>query len=180
MGSKSRIIRHGFFLLMLLLVPPAMATESPPCIAYAYTTDSSEGHLSLLSSNSYVFGTKITVISNCENNQLIIDNQLIAYSNNSIEAFSNPGLHSITISSGNFTANYSNVTFIEQGQLSQIIRDLPAEHNPYLQPYTIQEIDSIELWSGVGAILVSWLIVTGFLWKIIKAHSDKTHCLEVS
>lgn len=180
MGSKSRkIILNGAILLSLMMLPPGIASESPPCMAYAYSTDGSEGHYSLIQSNTYVFGSKITVIGNCGNNQLIIDEQLIAISNNSIEAYGKVGLHDITIKSGNFTATYTNVSFIEQGQLGILIGKLPAEHNPYASPYTLDEINSIELWSGVGAILVSWFLVTSLLWRLIKAHSDNNYCMEV-
>ena len=180
MGSKSRkIILHGVFLFMLLTVPPAEAQESPPCIAYAFTTDGSEGHYSLIKSNSYVFGTKITIIGNCDNNQLIIDDELIALSNNSIDAYGRAGLHDVTIKSGNFTANFTNVTFIEQGQLGIIVGSLPNEYNPHSIPYTLEEINSIEMWSGIGAILLSWFLVTSVLWRVIKAHSDVNYCMEV-
>lgn len=179
MGNKSRLILHGFFLFALLLVPPAQAAESPPCVAYAYTSDGTEGHYSLIKSNSYVFGTKITVIGNCDNNQLIIDDQLIALSNNSIEAFGKVGLHNIEIKTGNFTATYTNVTFIEQGQLQILVGNLPAEHNPYSMPYTIDEINNIELIAGIGSIILSWVIVTSILWRLIKRHNDNNYCEEV-
>jgi hypothetical protein len=161
MGSKSRkIILNGAILLSLMMLPPGIASESPPCMAYAYTIDRGENHLSLISSDSYVFGTKIAVVGNCGNNQLIIDEELVASSNNSIEAYGKVGKHDVSIISGNYSATFTNVTFIEQGQLGILVGNLPAQHNPHSSPYTIDEINSIELWSGVGAILLSWFVVT--------------------
>ena len=116
MGSKSRkIILHGVIFAALLMVPPAIAHESPPCVAYAFTTDGSEGHYSLIKSNTYVFGTKITIIGNCDNNQLIIDDELIALSNNSIDAYGIAGLHDVTIKSGEFSCQFYKCTFHRPG-----------------------------------------------------------------
>ena len=49
MGSKSRnIILHGVIFAALLTVPPAVAQESPPCMAYAYTVAEGENHYSMI------------------------------------------------------------------------------------------------------------------------------------
>lgn len=179
MGIKSRIIQHGAILVLLLMVPPAIATESPPCLAYAYTVESENGHYSLIKNNTFVFGTQIIVVSNCDSTQIIIDENLVAFGNNTINAYTSPGTYDVKIKNSGFESQYQNVTFIQGGALTNAISKLPAGDNPYSMPYTIDEINSIELWSGIGAILVSWFIVTTFLWKIIKSHNDKNYCMEV-
>ncbi len=179
MGIRSRIIQHGAILLLLLMIPPVMATESPPCLAYAYTVEDQNNHFSLIQNDTFVFGTKIIIISNCESTQIIINDNFMAFGNNTITAYANPGNYNVTIKNSGFEAQYQNVTFIQGGALTNAISNLPASDNPYSIPYTIQEINSIELWSGIGAILVSWFIVTTFLWKIIKSHNDNNYCMEV-
>lgn len=180
MGIKSRIIQHGAILVLLLMVPPAIATESPPCLAYAYTRAEGENHYSMIYDDSFVFGNSLVVQGNCQNTEIYVDGVLISSSpSGQLTTFIDSGVHEITIKNDGFNATYTNVTVIASGQLTNVINQLPNEYNPYSIPYTIDEINSIELWSGIGAILVSWFIVTTFLWKIIKSHNDKNYCMEV-
>ena len=68
MGSKSRkIILHGVILAALMMVPPAIAQESPPCMAYAYVVSDDEPHASLIAQESFAFGSRVVVVSNCDN-----------------------------------------------------------------------------------------------------------------
>lgn len=181
MGSKSRkIILHGVILAALFMVPPAIAQESPPCMAYAYTVAEGENHYSMIFEDSFVFGNSLVVVGNCENTSVYVDSQLIASSpSDRLTTFIDSGVHTVTIENGGYNQSFENVTIIASGQLTQVINQLPNEYNPFSIPYTIDEINSIELWSGVGAILVSWFVVTSLLWRVIKAHSDNNYCMEV-
>ena len=181
MGNRSRLIRNGFFLLALLMVPPAMAAESPPCIAYAYTMAEGEPHYSMVASNAYVFGNQLAVQSNCDNTSLYIDGELYSSSDSKkLTTFIETGTHDVTITNDNFTETFRNVTFIANGQLSDVVNQIPNEYNPYSIPYTMDEINSIELWAGIGSILLSWALVTSIMWKIIKRHNDNNYCMEVN
>ena len=180
MGNRSRLIRNGIFLLALITVPPALAAENPPCVAYAYTTDGSEPHYSMVYDNSYVFGNQIVVKSNCNNTTLYVDGQFAASSPSSkLNTFINNGIHDVTITSDNYTETFRNVTFISSGQLSSIVNQIPNEYNPYSIPYTMDQIDSLELWAGIGSILLSWALVTGIMWRLIKSYNDSNYCMEV-
>ena len=177
--KKIKIITHGILLVLLLSLPPGVAAEDPPCVAYAYTIDGLEKHYSLISNNSYVFGTQIYVVSNCENTRLIIDGQLITSGNNTLKAYTSPGLHEVIIQNNGFNQTFENVSFIQQGALGNMVNNLPAINNPYSEPYTPDEINDLELYSGVGAILLSWLLVVGVLWKLINNYQDRNFCQEV-
>ena len=180
MGNKSRLIRNGFFLLALLMVPPALAAENPPCMAYAYTIAEGEPHYSMIVSNSYVFGNQVVVKSNCDNTTLYVDGEMKASTDsNKITTFIDTGFHDITVTNDNYTETWRNVTFIASGQLTNVVNQIPNEYNPYSIPYTMEQINSIELWAGIGSILISWLIVTGVMWKIIKRYNDNNYCMEV-
>lgn len=181
MGSKSRLIRNGFFLLALLMVPPALAAENPPCIAYAYVRDGYEPHSSLILDNSYVFGSKTMVYSNCNQSMIFVNGELYGYSElgNTLIVDIPMGTYEITLSNYGYNVTYENVTFIVAGQLSSLVNQIPAEHNPYSVAYTPSEISNMELIAGIGSIILSWAIVTSIMWNIIKRHNDNNYCQEV-
>jgi len=182
MGNKSRLIRNGFFLLALLMVPPALAAESPPCVSYSYVRDDFEPHGSMIFTDSYVFGSRTMVYSNCNNSEIYVNDELYAFNEagNVIIVDIPPGTHSITLKNYGFNTTFENVTFITAGQLTGIVNQLPSEHNPYSVAFTPGEIDSLELWAGIGSILLSWAIVTSIMWRVIKRHNDNNYCMEVN
>tara|TARA_Y100001938_G_C8100800_1_gene441580 strand:- start:5137 stop:5673 length:537 start_codon:yes stop_codon:yes gene_type:complete len=172
-------VKHGLLLLLALTLSPCVAASGPACIAYAYTVDGYEGHYSLISQESYVFGTEIYVISNCNNTQLIIDNELVTTGNNTLRGYTTSGTHQVTILNEGFNQTYQNVTFIQSGALTNVIRELPAESNPYSNPYTPSEISNIEIFAAVGALILSWLMVVGVMWKLISNYQDNNFISEV-
>ena len=179
MGKQTKITHGLLWLIMITSLPLGVsAGDSPPCMAYAYTLDE-QNHYSLIATDSFVFGTRISVESNCPNTQLIIDGELMAYGNNTITGYTSAGFHNVTITNQNFTANYSNVNFIQSGGLNNVINNMPANYNPYSEPYTPQQINNLELVSGIGAILLSWVIVVGVMWKLISSYQERNFVEEV-
>jgi len=63
--------------------------------------------------------------------------------------------------------------------LNNIVNQLPNEYNPNSIKINPGEIDSIELMSGIGAIILSWFIVTFILWNVINKYHQKNFCEEV-
>ena len=178
MGRNRKII-HGVLLLLALTVSPAVAATGPACIAYAYTVDGYEGHFSMIASESYVFGTEIYVISNCNNTQLIIDEELVTKGNNTLKGYTNSGTHKVTIMNDGFNQTYENVSFIQSGALTNVVNQLPAENNPYSSAYTPSEIDNIEMYSGIGALVLSWVMVVGVMWRLISSYQERNYIEEV-
>jgi len=180
MGSNRRIT-HGACLLLLIALLPSVATATPPCIAYGYSMAENEPHYSMLVEDSYVFGNELIVVSNCNNTTVLIDGNFQASSSGKkVNTFVSNGIHDVTFRNDGFEQTIRNVTFIQGGELNRVISQLPNEFNPYSMPYTPSEIDSIELVSGIGAILLSWIIVTGFMWKLIKNYNDRNYVMEVN
>lgn len=182
MGNVKKIkkITHGILLVLLLSLPPGVAAEDPPCMTYAYVQAEGEPHASLIMSENYVFGSRVIVISNCNNTYIEQNGVIIASSNGgTVVTFISPGIHQITIGNEGSNQTFENVTFIQQGQLSRVINLMPNEYNPHSEPWTPEEISDLELYSGVGAILLSWLLVVGVLWKLINNYQDRNFCQEV-
>ena len=97
-----------------------------------------------------------------------IDNELVTRGNNTLRGYTTPGTHQVTILNQGFNQTYQNVTFIQSGALTNVIRELPAEDNPYSNPYPPSEITNLEIFAAVGALILSWLIVVGVMWKLIS------------
>jgi len=182
MEIKRKLLIHGLALALIVIFSPlAKATSPPICLAYAYTQDGENSHLSLVSSESYLFGQSLTVISSCNNTELIVNGQKVASSNNyKLNYYLDKGDYNIELISGNESYIFTNVSIISNGQLNVFVNNLPNSENPYALPYTIEEIDSIELMSGVGAIILSWFLITSILWRIINQYHEKNYCEEVS
>jgi hypothetical protein len=183
MGNKSRIIRNGVILLILFLAFPPLASgaESPPCVAFAYVLAEDDQHASLVLEDTFVFGDEVIVYSNCNNTTILVDGMFAASTETgSLYTYISAGEHSITLRNDGFNMTMDNVTFIQSGQLTNIIHELPSEHNPYSESWTPTEIGNLELVSGIGAMLISWFIVVGIMWRIINNYHDRNYCMEVS
>lgn len=179
MGRNKKII-HGVLLLLALTVSPAVAANDPACIAYAYTMAESEPHASLLIDRGYVFGTQIMVVSNCNNTSIMIDGFMAASSpSGSLYTYVDPGEHTIILLNDGFNQTINNVTFIQTGQLASIVQQLPNEHNPYAEPWTPEEISNLELYSGIGALVLSWVMVVGVMWRLISSYQERNYIEEV-
>lgn len=182
MERNRRINTHGAVLFLLLIVTlPGVAAEPPPsCMAYAYVMSQNEPHASLVVDDTYVFGTQLIVVSNCNNTEIYVDGILATISPaGSAYTYVNSGIHNVTIANDGFNKTYENVTFIQAGQLSMMVNNMPTDQNPHSTSYTDGQITSVELVSGIGSILISWLLVVGLLWKIIREHHDRHYCMEV-
>tara|TARA_X000001036_G_scaffold437527_1_gene483045 strand:+ start:1346 stop:1888 length:543 start_codon:yes stop_codon:yes gene_type:complete len=180
MGIR-RKITQGLILCVLLSCLPSVAAEGPPCIAYAYVIADDEPHASLIASDVYVFGSRVVVESNCDNTSISVDGFVKSETTGqSLMTFIEAGEYSITLRNDGFNLTMDNVTFIQAGQLTQVINRLPSEFNPYSQAFTPEEITTLELVAGVGSMLISWLLVVGVLWRIINAHHDRNFIQEVA
>tara|TARA_R100000231_G_scaffold129668_1_gene101128 strand:- start:304 stop:846 length:543 start_codon:yes stop_codon:yes gene_type:complete len=179
MGLISRNKIHGFVLCVIIAVTPSAVASGPPCLAYAYAVDKSQEHYSLIASDSYVFGTAITVVSNCNNTQIIIDDVLSSQGNYSVSGYASPGLHNVTLKNSGFQVNYTNVVFIDNGGLAYAINNLPAQFNPDSKLFTPDEITNIQLFAGIGSILISWVLAVGVLWRLIQAYQERNYVEEV-
>ena len=120
-------------------------------------------------------------MSNCDNTSILVDGiPKSETSGQSLMTFIDAGTYEITIQNDGFRVTMENVTFIQAGQLSQAINRLPSEFNPYSTSLTPDEITNLELVAGIGSLLISWLLVTGILWKLINAHHDRNFIKEVA
>ena len=181
MGNETRIMRNGVILLVLLSCLPCVAAEAPPCIAYAYTVAQDEPHYSLIQNGAFVFGSEVIVVSNCNNTTLLIDGNFQSSSDRlNLMSYVSSGVHNVTIMNDGFSTTMTNVTFIQSGQLSMVVSQLPNQHNPHAEPWTPEEISNLELVSGIGSLLISWFMVVGILWKLINNHTDRNFCREVA
>jgi hypothetical protein len=181
MEFKRKILIHGLVLAVIVILSPMTSASSPPCSVYAYTSAQNEPHYSLIKDNSYVFGNELTVISNCNNTELYLNGELFGSTDGKIlNSYIMQGEHNLTVISGGSIFNFTNINFIQGGQLTNIINQLPNEYNPYSIKINPSEIDSIELMSGIGAIILSWFLITSILWRIINQYHQKNYCEEVS
>ena len=179
--GNARKLTKWVILCVLLSFLPSVAAEGPPCVAYAYVIADDEPHASLIADDVFVFGSRTVVKSNCDNATLMIDGVMKSYSpSNNLMTFIDSGTYDITIKSDGFNTTFENVTFIQAGQLSQVINRLPSQHNPYSTSLTPDEITNLELVAGIGSLLISWLLVVGILWKLINAHHDRNFIKEVA
>jgi hypothetical protein len=180
MEFKYKLLIHGLVLAVIVIISPMATATNPPCLVYSYTTAQNEPHYSLIQNDSYVFGNQLTIISSCNNTELYLNDNLFGITEgNSLNAYISQGEHNLSIISGGEIFNFTNIYFIEGGQLNNIVNQLPNEYNPNSIKINPGEIDSIELMSGIGAIILSWFIVTFILWNIINKYHQKNFCEEV-
>lgn len=192
MEIKRRINNMGlrvvvvFFVVGIYLLPMASAQDPPvqsssenekECLFYAFTT--SENHNFLITNNTSVFGTNVSLIHNCNNVELRVDGIFYASSNNSFDVKIEPGIHNITIISEQKTSYFSNVVFYPDVLLWE------SEYQYLINPPIQKEYIDLDLaesqqnWSVALGILMVWVLSTYVYWKLIQSYTDKNFIEEV-
>jgi hypothetical protein len=59
------------------------------------------------------------------------------------------------------------------------LENLPASGHPDRDYYTPSDIGDIEMVSGIGSVIIAWVLVTQLLWRWVKSHQDRNFCEEV-
>lgn len=192
MKIKRRINNMGlrvvvvFFVVGIYLLPMASAQDPPvesssenekECLFYAFTT--SENHNFLITNNTSVFGTNVSLIHNCENVELRVDGVFYASSNNSFNFKIESGIYNITIISEEKIEFFSNVLFypdvlLWESQYEYLIN--PPIEKEYID---IDLAESQQNWSVALGILMVWVLSTYVYWKLIQSYTDKNFIEEV-
>jgi hypothetical protein len=176
-----KILHHGVWFrllcvigLLFLLPSPAEAAPPDSCLAYAFTE--SQNHQFLVGDNTSQFGTNMTIIHDCDEIMVIIDESEFTSSRN-FTLVLDQGLHNISLIGDNFTAHYDNVNFYPdrldwEGQYRFLI-DADVEYIDV----GIAEVRAN--WAVVWGVIIVWALSTMVYWNLISSYTQRNFIEEV-
>lgn len=183
MGEKKSRGFRAFKVACILLVLslPIASAQTPPsldegeCIFYAYTK--SERHYFLIQDNASMFSTKVYIVHNCKNLEIIENGVFLASSDNDFEINVNEGYSNLTFNYENKSTSFNNLIFYPdrlewEGQYQEI----QGSNKKFI------EINMAEIqinWAVAFSIVIVWVLSTYVYWQLINNYVERTFIEEV-
>jgi len=176
---------RAFFLVVCtlwVLLPiqgvQAATVEPSGCIVAAHVSDPALNLYSHVENGSDLFGNLLHIESDCGPYEVSLDGRPISGTSSIHHTLSIPaGTSSITVAGANWSVFWLNLSTLDGSALGEML-DANAEATNALA-MSLDDIQTREVWVAIATGLISWLITTTLLSKLITFYIDRHYIEEV-